>query len=324
MADYLGYPFDPELFLLNWGNEPDPVKTALLESGAMVEDGTIANLISTGSDIYTVPFYNTIGGDPSNYDGATDISVSSSKGASMTGVVFGRSKGWLENQFTRDFNNGADPMNAQVVPQVARYWQKQDQALILKMLKGISGVSGISSHVISTGAEIDGTTLGDAAVDALGDNSDAFTIAFMHSKIANKLANLQMLEFAKYTDAQGIERTNRKIGYVNGLLAVIDDNAPYVAGTSSTVYLLGDGFLRHADAPVEVPVEVSRDPQTDGGVNTLYTRRRQTIHPNGFSFIKPSSGYSASPTDDQLAASANWSLVYDAKAVPFAAVTVKA
>lgn len=321
MAEYLGYPFDPELFMYSWGNEPDPTKTALLESGVMVEDAGIANLISNGSDFYTVPFYNTITGAPANYDGKTDIPVTDSKGASASGVVFGRTQGWSENQFVRDYNSGADPMNAQVIPQVARFWQKQDQKLILGMLEGLSGVSEISSHVIDTASAIEATTLGDAAVDALGDNNDVLTMAFMHSKVANQLANLQMLEYAKYTDAQGIERTNRKIGYVDGLLVIIDDNAPYTKGSTSTIYLLGQGFLRHADAPVEVPVEVSRDPQTNGGVNTLYTRRRQTIHPNGFSFTKPAD-YTASATDAQLTASANWSLVYDEKSIPFAAVKV--
>lgn len=321
MAEYLGYPFDPELFMYSWGNEPDPTKTALLESGVMVEDAGIANLISNGSDFYTVPFYNTITGAPANYDGKTDIPVTDSKGASASGVVFGRTQGWSENQFVRDYNSGADPMNAQVIPQVARFWQKQDQKLILGMLEGLSGVSEISSHVIDTASAIEATTLGDAAVDALGDNNDVLTMAFMHSKVANQLANLQMLEYAKYTDAQGIERTNRKIGYVDGLLVIIDDNAPYTKGSTSTIYLLGQGFLRHADAPVEVPVEVSRDPQTNGGINTLYTRRRQTIHPNGFSFTKPAD-YTASATDAQLTASANWSLVYDEKSIPFAAVKV--
>lgn len=322
MAEYLGYPFDPELFLYNWGNEPDPTKTALLESGVMVEDSEIAHLISTGSDFYTVPFYNTLTGEPANYDGATDIPVADSKGASASGIVFGRTQGWGENQFVRDYNSGADPMNSQIIPRVAEFWRKYDQKLILKLLEGISGVSEISSHVIDTTAAIEATTLGDAAVDALGDNNDALTMAFMHSKVANQLANIQVLEYAKYTDAQGIERTNRKLAYVDGLLVVIDDSAPYTKGGTSTIYLLGQGFLRHADAPVEVPVEVSRDPQTNGGVNTLYTRRRQTIHPNGFSYAKPATGYTASPTDEQLTASANWSLVYDAKSIPFAAVKV--
>ena len=31
-----GIPFDEELFLQMWGEAPDPVKTALLDSGVMV------------------------------------------------------------------------------------------------------------------------------------------------------------------------------------------------------------------------------------------------------------------------------------------------
>ena len=57
-----------------------------------------------------------------------------------------------------------------------------------------------------------------------------------------------------------------------------------------------------------------------GGQETLYTRIRETIHPNGFSFKAPSSGWTESPTDAQLAATANWSLQFDPKAIPIASL----
>jgi hypothetical protein len=71
---------------------------------------------------------------------------------------------------------------------------------------------------------------------------------------------------------------------------------------------------------VDVPSEVFRDPKTNGGQDTLYTRTRKTFHPNGFSFTPPTSGYSGSPTDAQLAAAANWAIKFDPKAIPMAAL----
>ena len=50
------------------------------------------------------------------------------------------------------------------------------------------------------------------------------------------------------------------------------------------------------------------------------TRIRETMHPNGFSFTKPTSGYTASPTDAQLAATANWSIVADPKTIALAKI----
>ena len=64
MATYLNYPFDPELFLYQWQNEKDPTLTALYESGAVQANGTIQQLIANGSDAYTIPVYNVLGGTP--------------------------------------------------------------------------------------------------------------------------------------------------------------------------------------------------------------------------------------------------------------------
>ena len=44
------------------------------------------------------------------------------------------------------------------------------------------------------------------------------------------------------------------------------------------------------------------------------------MHPNGFSFTKPTSGYTASPTDAQLGASANWSIIADPKTIALARI----
>nr|WP_314639881.1 major capsid protein [uncultured Olsenella sp.] len=329
MADYLGYPFDPELFMYNWHNQPDPTRTALLDSGAMIEDASIANAISNGSDLYTVPFYKPLGGTPANYDGATDVPVVASEGMGASGIVYGVMQGWSEAQFVRDFNSGADPMGSQVIPGVARFYQKHTQKVILGILGAVCGVTEMKSHVIATAAAIDATTLGDAAVDAMGDQAGTISLAFMHSKIANSLAKKELLEYAKYTDANGIQRQVRNLAYANGMTVIVDDSAPMVAGASAaentyTTYLLGGGVLRHAMAGVEVPVEVKRDPIHNGGENVLITRRRETIHPNGFSFSKPSSGYKQSPTLAQLSSKTNWKLVFDPKSVPLVAVTTKA
>lgn len=324
---FLNFPFDEDIFRMYWESEPDLVKTELINSGAMVEDSTIAGLIANGSDTYTAPYYKLLNGTPVNYDGKTDITTTAAQGDATSGIVFGRAMGFEENEFVRAYNSGANPMQY-IASRVAPSWQHYRQATLLGILGAVAGVPTFSSHVVSTGAAITETTLGDATVAALGDNADSISMAFMHSAVANKLANLQILEYAKYTDAQGIERQNRKIGYVNGLLVIVDDGAPHTAGADSTAatyttYLLGGGFIRHASAPVPVPVEVSRDPKTNGGMNYLWTRVRETIHPNGFSFTKPKSGYTSSPTDAQLTSSANWSLKADPKAVPFVAVTTQ-
>lgn len=326
---YLGYPFDPELFLYMWEQEKDPVKTAIIDSPAVVQNANIASLISKGSDIYTLPIYNIIGGTPDNYDGATDITTDATTGKSQTGVVFGRAHGWTENQFVRDYNSGADPM-AQIVSQVDKYWRKYDQRVLLGLInaafvcadkdtefaKHTTNLASADTTVADKN-KIGETTIGEALVNAVGDAADQFSLAFMHSKVANRLAALNVLEFLKYTDAQGIER-QLNIGQCNGITVIVDDGVPVTKATDSaaanyTTYVLGAGSIFTADAPVTNPVEVDRKAEKNGGENILYTRRRKTLHVNGFSFTKPTSGYTASPTDAQLFDAKNWSLVANPK-----------
>ena len=50
-----GIPFDDELFMEMWNEAPDPYLTAMIESGAVVEDPVIANRIAGSGNLYTIP-----------------------------------------------------------------------------------------------------------------------------------------------------------------------------------------------------------------------------------------------------------------------------
>ena len=334
MAEYLGYPFDPELFLYNWQNEKDLTLTAMFESGAVQANGTIADLIANGSNLYTIPFYKTIGGEPDNYDGKTDITISEPEGDAQVGIVYGRAHGWKDKDFIRDFNSGADPMK-QITSQVAKYWQKQRQAILIRILNGVFGVTGeewalhttnlaTTGNAVNAENKLGATTVADAIQKAVGDASGEFGLAIMHSKVANGLAGLDLLEFRKYTDANGVQR-NLNIADINGLTVIVDDGVPMVeSGSASgqkeyTTYLFGTGAIQYAKASVDTPVETTRDAKTQGGHNELITRIRETMHPNGFKFNIPS-GMTASPTNDQLGATANWELVANPKGIAMARI----
>jgi len=345
MATYLGYPFDPELFLYQWQNEKDPTLTALFESGAVQANDTIKNLISNGSDYYTIPFYKTIGGTPDNYDGDADITVTDPTASSQSGVVYGRAHAWKDQDFIRDFNSGADPMK-QITSQVARYWAKQRQTIMLAILKGIYNIADDSedawgewqNHTFSIATataavaatnKLGATSAGDAVQKAVGDAFNEFNLSIMHSKVATNLAGLELLEFRKYTDANGVQRQLRLADY-NGMTVVIDDGVPVAdSGTAAgakeyTTYLFGTGALQYAPAPVDTPVEIGRNELGDGGYNFLVTRLRETLHPNGFNFVIPTSGYTKSPTNNQLGANAsgnaNWSIAGNPKNIAIARI----
>lgn len=337
-GSYLNFPFDAEVFSYKWSTEPDPVKTAMLDSGAVVYNDEIAEMIAGGSDTYTVPFYKTIGGEPVNYDGKTDITSTETSGAFQNGVVYGRANSWTARDFVKDFNSKADPMG-HIVTSVSNYWSKRRQKTLIGITDACFSVTdngdftnkwsdhlfniAASSTTIAETNKFTATTISDAAQMACGDNADIFSMAIMHSKVATNLANINMLEYVKYTDANGIERPMR-IGYINGLLVVVDDSVPHSNGSGSNApeyatYLFGNGSINYAPAPIDVPVEFEREAKKNGGQTSLVTRLRETILPNGFSYEKKT-GDAASPEDSVLFDKSRWGIIYDPKSIAMAKI----
>jgi len=333
---YLNFPFDEELFLYNWENQKDPVLTAMLDCGAIRQDAQIAGLIANGSSVYTLPYYNKLAGNEVNLDGATNITADLSTGDSQTGFVIGRAKGWTAKDFVGYFNSGADPV-AQILSRVGAYTSQRKQDRLIYLLNGLFGITGnadwslhttnlaTSTSSVSDSNKIAVSSAVDAMQKALGDNKNAFSLIIMHSIVAARLEKLQLLEYWKYTDANGVQRPMNIANY-NGLTVIVDDSCPVGdSGTASgakeyTSYLFGEGALGTAPAPVDKPVEIERSAATNGGQDTLYTRYRYTLHPYGFSYnIDDGSVQSKiSPTDADIALSSAWSMKFLHKNIPIA------
>lgn len=75
-----------------------------------------------------------------------------------------------------------------------------------------------------------------------------------------------------------------------------------------TTYVFGDGAIEYTNCGAKVPYEMSRDPMTNGGQDTLYARQRKCFAPYGISFTKDTMA-SLSPTDAELELGANWEIV---------------
>jgi len=331
----LNFPFDEEIFNYQWKNEPDVVLTNMLESGAVVNDPEVARLIANGSNFFVTPYYDVLGGDEENYNGVDDMTATATEGGNYSGVVYGRMKAWKATSFIKDFNSGADPMQ-QIVSGVAKYWQKKRQARLIGVLDALFGISGDTdwdlhtTNIATTGSSVEDankiaeTTINEAIVKANGDHATDYTLAIMHSVVAGRLANLQLLNFLKYTDASGIERA-LPIGQINGLTVIVNDNVTVEdSGTASgekeySTYLLGQGAIRYAQAPVEVPAEMDRNPAVAGGQDMLYTRVREAMVPYGFNFEGDYSTDVAVP-DTELLVSASYSREMPHKAINLARV----
>lgn len=102
------------------------------------------------------------------------------------------------------------------------------------------------------------------------------------------------------------------------------------AGSIYTTYVLGAGAIEYTNCGAKVPYEMDRDPEKNGGEDTLYSRQRKIFSPYGISF--KNSGI-ISPTDDQLKAGSNWELAnnnasgtkkyFPIKAIPIARIKTR-
>lgn len=325
----LGYYYDEEIFNRAYTSEKDPTSTVLVESGVMVEDGEIANMIAGGGNFYTLPFYTDYDGNYTNYDGKTDIVLQEVDAAGqMHGVVWGRTKGWTDRDFVSDFSS-ADPMR-NILNRIQKWEAKKRQTLLIGILEAIFGITGSgdtadwenhkmniasATSTVTDDNKISLTTLRDLAVQSNGDAADDYALAIMHSVVANRLSQFNVLEFFKYNDANGQERDVR-VGRSGNMLVLICDEVPHATNSDTgameyTTYVFGRGTIGYAKAPVDHPSSQWRDEVKNGGMDCLATRYRETILPYGFSFEM--SNLPISPTDAQITDTSNWSIVYKPK-----------
>lgn len=320
---------------------PRVKQNALLKAGVLRNRSDLKQMLNdqTGGNFITIPMTGLIGGDPLNYDGNTNITASGIDTYAQSMIVVGRAKAWQEKDFSFELT-GHDFME-DIAAQVGDYWDDIDQATILSILKGIFGVTVDNfntKHTLDISGDatptVGPTTLNTAIQKAAGANKNIFTAAIMHSAVATTLENLQVLEYWKETDANGVQRPVALASW-NGRTVIIDDDVPTeeVAASGSapaytkyTTYVLGQNAFDYCDCGAKVPNEVSRDAKTDGGIDLLYTRQRKLFAPRGFSFVQPNTPI-LSPTAEQLETAARWTVVknsaasnntyFNSKAIPF-------
>ena len=286
----------------------------LLNSGAIVERKDLVGRMQeqVGGNIIVTPISGLLTGDADNYDGQTDIKTDTTTTMYQKRVVIGRAHGWTEKDFAFDITGGEDPMKP-VANQILDWWADLKQDSLLSILEGIFKMSKakdkkfVDSHTFED-TVFGQVTLNNALQKAFQSKKNNFALAIMNSAVATQLENLQLIQYAKYTDARGIERP-MALANLNGRPIIIDDSLP-VKDDKFTSYILGKGAFEYTEAGAKVPYETDRDPVKNGGEDKLYTRNRWCYAPRGISFTEANMA-SLSPTDTELADGANWEVVSD-------------
>lgn len=340
--------FNPEAFGNYVQRIPNVTKNELAKSGAVGanEQARMALSNQTGSLYARVPYFGRISGKTSqNNDGATDIKSTNTTTFEQGFVVASRMDSWTERSFSKNITAGVDFMD-DVAKQIADYKFDVKQDILLAILKGVFSMKTtgggesekaakefLDKHVYNISKEkennkVDGAGLNKAIQRACGDNKNIFKLAVMHSEVATNLENLKLLKYMTQTDSDGIER-ELALGYWNGRLVLIDDEMPTeevtdAAGnyTAYTTYVLGEKSINLDDIEDAVPYEMSRDPKTNGGQDTLYVRDRYICGVDGISFEKPAS-LTASASNEDLAKGENWKIINDGEnSIPHKAIAL--
>lgn len=157
-----------------------------------------------------------------------------------------------------------------------------------------------------------------------------FTVA--HTSGQSTVVLTQVVPGTGAVPVVSVEQTTS--GTIAASIATTTSGVTEVDDITYITYVLGEGSISYEDIGAKVPYEMARDPKTNGGEDTLYTRQRKVFAPFGISYEKASQA-SNSPTDEELAMGANWTLVHsgegnvadrsyiDPKAVPIARIISK-
>lgn len=316
--------YNPQAFGRYIQSIPKTRKNELLRANIFTSDEDIKNLFTSQSTAAyaVVPMVGEFAAKVQNLDGETNLD-----GGELTtyyyGVTsYGRAVTGKEKDYVKNLIPGLDPLD-QIANKFAEKWDDVDEDTLVSIIKGVfaSTIDGGSefaeAHTYEV-AKVDETAIYNATQKACGDNSEIFSLAIMHSKVANELAKKQLLEYIKYTDEQGIQRNTKIAQWGNKTVLVDDSTTTEKVGetTKYITYILGEGLFDKEELNVEEPFERYRDALKNGGLTYLISRAMKVRHPMGFSYLK-SAQAKESPTDEELGNGANWGLAKSADGTKF-------
>ena len=324
MEQYRGKIFNEEVFEQYTKKLESTKENSLIKNGLFkpVSKYKAKFASQTGGFAVVEPIEGRIGGTPVNYDGNTDIPKGAERDTFFQRkIAYGRAQSWGEYDFSADITNKNFKAEAQ---EVKDYWDEQRQSTVLAILEGIFGMTGgvngqfVTKHTYNitetANPELGADSLNRASQKALGDKKAKLDVIFMHSAVSTNLEGLNLINFLKYTDKDGVER-DLTIGTFNGRLVVVDDEMPVTSdstGNIYTSYVFQKGFFEYEDLGVVAnkPVELARDAYDKGGKTDLISRIREIIVPM---YISYKGTDALSPENTDFATGSNWELANNGK-----------
>lgn len=311
--------------------ELSTAKNKLFNSGVVASEQRIAALVKGEGATFTLPHWNDITGadNVSSDDPAANATPGNITTGSQVAVKLFRNLIYGSMDLNKSFEGGTDPLEV-IAGLLSDNWARNQQTILINLFNGVIAANvannaGDMVYNIATdtvGAPAAAEKISATAIllakQTMGDAADSLAIMIMHSVVYTELQKQNLIAFIPN------DRANIGFGTYMGYGVIIDDGVPAVAGTNRityTTYLVGRGVIGYGEGAPKVPTEYYRTPLTGngGGQETLISRREFIMHPMGVKWTSAAMA-GTSPTNAELATTANWTRVLERKKIPFVAI----
>lgn len=297
----------PELFTPYVVNKTMEL-SALYQAGIVANDAVFDALASSAAVIVNMPYFADLTGESDAMTEAAITPTNITTGTDMAAIIR-RVKSWGSTGLAAALS-GADPMAA-IGDLVAAFWARDMQKELIAILKGALGAATTNVLDVSAGVGELGYFTPVSFVNAqalLGDAAGQLSGVAMHSATYHDLKKRDKIAVERDSSGLDIETYDRK-------RVIIDDGCPVAAGVY-TSYLFGQGAvgLGNGTPAGIVPTETVRNALTGSGEDVLVNRKNYILHPRGIKY-KGTPAAKSGPTRIELAATANWERVYEAKQI---------
>jgi len=309
----------------------DPEMTAFVQSGVVTRTPLFDALASAAGKTAELPFWNDIDPtDEANLSSDNPATIAAAdkitQGEQITRKAF-LNKGLSASDLASELAMGPEAMQ-HIRNRVDTYWTRQWQRRLIASADGVladnvandSGdmVHDVASETIAGQSAATRFSRGNftAAAFTLGDAFENTGAIAVHSAIYKQMVDGDDIDFIP--DSQG----RMTIPTFMGKRVIVDDGMTVTPGATDgfkyTTVLFGEGAFGWGEGMPKVPVELEREASqgNGGGIETLWTRKTNIIHPAGFQSTGTPAGDSFTLAELRLATS--WSRVVPRKNVPLA------
>jgi len=304
---------------------------AFAASGVMVRDAAIDAMAGQQGYIHNLPRWNRLPNDEPNAssDNPADIAVPKKIGASAEiARKLMRNQGWSSSDLASALV-AQDPLQV-IGAQIGGYWAGVNQTTIIKMCLGImaDNIANDGGDMVKSVATDDAGAVTDAelfsddvlidAAQTMGDAKGALRAIAVHSQLHARMQKLGAL-----VDAYDPETGVLMFQTYQGKRVIVDDDMPVVQGANRKTFtsiLFGAGVFGQGFGAPKTPTAVARAEEEGNGegVETLWNRRHEIIHPRGFAVAGTQVSSAATPSYATLASAASWNRIAPRKLIALA------